>query len=113
MYPGVLDDDDEAQNESIRTIMYKLAVPTESFMPYSIDFQARKYRRVPWTLQVKCPSVKSKSCHCFSGYTHLLVIIHPFTIRSLEFDLSERRSTLDSHALPDPLEDKGVNFEVP
>ena len=57
MYPGVLlDDDNEAQNESIRTIMYKLVAPTESFMPYYfIDFQAQKYRPVPWpwTLQVQ------------------------------------------------------------
>jgi hypothetical protein len=44
--------------------------------------------------------------------THLLVIIHPFTIRALalELYLSERSSTLDSRALPDPLEDKGNEF---
>ena len=80
-------------------------------MPYSTDFQIRKYRRVPWTLRAKCPLVTSKVVHDFSRCSHLLVIIHPFAIRALELDLSERRSTLDSHALPDPLEDKGVNFE--
>lgn len=80
-------------------------------MPYSIDFQTRKYRQVPWTLQVKCPSVKSKNCHDFSGCTHLFVIIHPFA--ALELNLSERRSTLNSHAIPDPLEDNGVKLETP
>ena len=60
MYPGVLlGDDNEAQNESIRVLNdnVQLAVPNESILtPYSIDFQNRKYRRVPLTLRVKFPS---------------------------------------------------------
>jgi hypothetical protein len=50
MYPGVLI---KAQNGEYPNDNVQLAVPIESFMPYSIDFQTRKYRRVPWTLQVK------------------------------------------------------------
>lgn len=61
----------------------------------------------------KCALVKIKSYDDYSGCTHFLVIIHPIVIRTLELDLSERRSALDSHALPDSLEDKGVNFWRP
>jgi len=60
-----------------------------------------------------CPTPSTFKLGNTDGFLGLLVIIHPSTIRALELDLSERRSTLDSHALPYPLRIEASKFKTP
>lgn len=72
-------------------------------MPCSTCFRSRKYRRVPLPSHMASSLADSASHH---SCTHTLVIIYPFKFATVEIDFGEGCFRLDTHALPDPLENE-------